>query len=41
MIPNISVGDIAYDVYALGSTPAEKIEAISGTWQAAIDEANK
>mgnify|MGYP000918282448 CR=1 FL=1 len=41
IIPNISVGDIAYDVYALGSTPAEKIEAISGTWQAAIDEANK
>jgi hypothetical protein len=41
MIPNISLGDIAWDVYALGSTPAEKIEAISGTWQAAIDEANK
>jgi ABC-type glycerol-3-phosphate transport system substrate-binding protein len=41
MIPNISIGDIAWDVYALVSTPAEKIEAISGTWQAAIDEANK
>jgi len=41
MIPNIGLGDIAWDVYALASTPAEKIEAISGTWQAAIDEANK
>lgn len=36
-----SFGDIAYDVYALGSTPAEKIEAVSGTWQALIDDANK
>lgn len=36
-----SFGDIAWDTYALGSTPAEKIEAISGTWQALLDDANK
>ncbi|HEX3022668.1 MAG TPA: extracellular solute-binding protein [Lachnospiraceae bacterium] len=36
-----SFGDFAYDLYALVSTPAEKIEAVSGMWQSLIDDANK
>ncbi|WP_066717013.1 ABC transporter substrate-binding protein [Clostridium sp. Marseille-P299] len=36
-----SFGDIAYDVYALGKTPAEKAEEISGTWEALLNDANK
>jgi hypothetical protein len=36
-----SFGDLAYDLYALGKTPAEKIEEVSGTWEALISDANK
>lgn len=41
MIYGISMGDICYNVYGLYQTPAEKIEEVSGTWQALIDDANK
>lgn len=33
-------GDIAYNIYALANTPAEKIEELSATWQSLIDDAN-
>ncbi|MBQ8555477.1 MAG: hypothetical protein IJ438_06320 [Clostridia bacterium] len=33
--------DYLYDVYAKAATPAEQAEAMRGTWQAYIDEANK
>lgn len=36
-----SFGDIAYNTYGLYDTPAEKIEEISGTWKALLDDANK
>lgn len=36
-----SFGDIAWDTYALGKTPAEKAEEISGTWEALLNDANK
>lgn len=41
LIYGLSYGDIVYDVYALGSTPAEKIEAVAGTWESLINDANK
>lgn len=41
LVYGISSGDICYDVYALGSTPAEKIEQVSGTWESLINDANK
>lgn len=36
-----SFGDFAWDVYGLTATPAEKIEAVAGTWKALIEDANK
>lgn len=41
MVYGVSQGDICYNVYGLFQTPAEKIEEVSGTWQALIDDANK
>lgn len=41
MVYGLSLGDICYNVYGLIQTPAEKIEEVSGTWQALIDDANK
>lgn len=40
-IYGLDLGTIIWDTYALGSTPAEKIEQVSDSWQALIDEANK
>lgn len=37
----LDLGTIIWDTYALGSTPAEKIEQVSDSWQALIDDANK
>ena len=41
LIYGISMGDIAYNVYGLNQTPAEKIEEVANTWQAMLDDANK
>ncbi len=35
-----SYGDFAWDTYALGATPSEKIEQLQGQWQALIDDVN-
>lgn len=41
-IAGIDLGDsLFWDLYALGKTPAEKIEALQAPWQVYIDEANK
>lgn len=37
----LNLGTIIWDTYALVSTPAEKIEQVSDSWQALIDDANK
>jgi hypothetical protein len=37
----LDLGTIIWDTYALGSTPAEKIEQVADSWQALIDDANK
>ena len=41
MVYGTSYGDFAWDLYALGKTPAEKVEEVQGTWQSLIDDANK
>lgn len=41
LIYGMSYGDIAYNVYGLNQTPAEKIEEVSGTWEALLADANK
>ena len=40
LIYGTSYGDIAYDIYALGVTPAEKIESVAGTWETLLNDAN-
>lgn len=40
LISGIATGDIIYDVAAMGSTPAEKVDSIWNQWQAYIDETN-
>ena len=40
LVYGTSYGDIAYDLYALGATPAEKIEAVAGTWESLLNDAN-
>lgn len=41
LVYGMSFGDIGYNVYGLNQTPAEKIEEVSGTWQALLEDANK
>ncbi len=36
-----SFGDLAYSLYGLDATPAEKIEEVKGLWETLISDANK
>lgn len=40
LVYGTSYGDIAYNIYALANTPAEKIEEVAGTWASLIEDAN-